>query len=99
VEQTCSLHLTKGFVLAGSPRWMAPEVLRGSDFNATSDVYSFAVILWELTTLQTPWEECVHPYQLVHFVVEQGLRPPMPSSCEPPTTVFADVCALIQVRR
>jgi hypothetical protein len=56
------------------------------------------VILWELTTLQIPWEECAHPYQLVHLVVEQGLRPPMPTSCEPATSVFVAVCALIQVR-
>ena len=35
-----------------SPRWMAPEVLRGSAYNTTCDVFSFGVILWELTTLQ-----------------------------------------------
>lgn len=79
-----------------SPRWMAPEVLRGSNYNTTSDVYSFGVILWELLTLKVPWEECVHPYQLVHLVVEQGQRPPMPSNCEPSTSIFVALCELMQ---
>jgi serine/threonine protein kinase len=34
---------------------MAPEVLRDEPSNEKSDVYSFAVILWELMTLQQPW--------------------------------------------
>jgi len=54
------------------------------------------VILWELLTLKVPWEECVHPYQLVHLVVAQGQRPPMPTSCEPPTSVFVGLCELTQ---
>ena len=34
---------------------MAPEVLRDEPSNEKSDVYSFGVILWELVTLQQPW--------------------------------------------
>ena len=34
---------------------MAPEVLRDEPSNEKSDVYSFGVILWELFTLQQPW--------------------------------------------
>ncbi|XP_030489676.2 serine/threonine-protein kinase CTR1 isoform X2 [Cannabis sativa] len=40
---------------AGTPEWMAPEVLRADPSNEKSDVYSFGVILWELMTLQQPW--------------------------------------------
>lgn len=34
---------------------MAPEFLRGEPTDEKSDVYSFGVILWELVTLQQPW--------------------------------------------
>ncbi|XAR70799.1 Non-specific serine/threonine protein kinase [Bertholletia excelsa] len=40
---------------AGTPEWMAPEVLRNEPCNEKSDIYSFGVILWELATLRVPW--------------------------------------------
>jgi len=39
---------------------MAPEFLRGEPSNEKSDVYSFGVILWELVTLQQPWNGLSH---------------------------------------
>ncbi|CAJ2642441.1 unnamed protein product [Trifolium pratense] len=42
------------------PEWMAPEFLRGEPTNEKSDVYSFGVILWELVTLQQPWNGISH---------------------------------------
>ncbi|CAN6277995.1 unnamed protein product, partial [Urochloa humidicola] len=40
---------------AGTPEWMAPEVLRNEPSNEKCDVYSFGVILWELATMRVPW--------------------------------------------
>ncbi|GLI70156.1 hypothetical protein VaNZ11_014968 [Volvox africanus] len=42
---------------AGSPEWMAPEVLRCDHFAEAADVYSYGVILWELLTGQPPWAD------------------------------------------
>ena len=47
-----------------SPRYAAPEVLAAaalmisgdSEVDKKSDVYSFAIILWELLTRRIPWE-------------------------------------------
>ncbi|XLS59149.1 hypothetical protein HN51_008904, partial [Arachis hypogaea] len=35
--------------------WMVPEVLRNEPSNEKCNVYSFGVILWELSPLQQPW--------------------------------------------
>lgn len=42
----------------GSFFWLAPEVLAGdSAYSVKSDVYSYAMIVWELLTRQTPFSE------------------------------------------
>jgi sterile alpha motif and leucine zipper-containing kinase AZK len=58
-----------------SPAWMAPEVLRGDDYNASADVYSFGVVLWELATLQIPWEG-VNRHAIRYWVVEKETHLP-----------------------
>ena len=64
----------------GTPEWMAPEVLRNDPTDERSDVYSFAIILWELMTLKYPWEELSSPVQIV---VQAWLLSPT-SSAEAP---------------
>ncbi len=43
--------------IAGSLRYMAPENMTGSKSTLTSDVYTFGVLLWEVATLQKPYDE------------------------------------------
>ena len=38
-----------------NPRWLAPEVLRNGRSSRASDVFSFAVIMWEMLTWQIPY--------------------------------------------
>jgi serine/threonine protein kinase len=40
-----------------NPRWTAPEVIRDSQIGPAGDVYSFAIIMWEVLTWQQPYEE------------------------------------------
>ncbi|XP_073140037.1 serine/threonine-protein kinase EDR1 isoform X2 [Henckelia pumila] len=58
---------------AGTPEWMAPEILRNEPSNEKCDVYSFGVILWELATLKLPWSE-MNPIQVVGAVGFQNRR-------------------------
>ena len=32
----------------GTPCWTAPEVIRGESYSEKADVYSFAIIMWEV---------------------------------------------------
>eukprot|EP00727_Mastigamoeba_balamuthi_P014370 m51a1_g9558 putative tyrosine (839) ;mRNA; f:894376-897964 len=45
---------TKGL---GTPFYMAPEILSGSDYGPKADVFSFAVILWALATQREPYAD------------------------------------------
>nr|XP_053652619.1 insulin receptor-like [Cherax quadricarinatus] len=64
-------------------RWMAPESLQFSVYNSQSDVWSYGVLLWEMTT------RGVRPYknntndEVVRLVVEQRLTLPHPLDCPP----------------
>jgi len=41
----------------GTPEWTAPKLLRGKSTAATSaTVFSLGVIMWEVCTMQRPWE-------------------------------------------
>ena len=39
----------------GTLRWMAPELFRGGRYRPSCDVYSFAMVLWELASRQVPY--------------------------------------------
>ncbi|KAJ8760737.1 hypothetical protein K2173_017847 [Erythroxylum novogranatense] len=67
---------------AGTPEWMAPEVLRNEPSNEKCDVYSFGVILWELATLRLPWSG-MNPMQVVGAVGFQNRRLEIPKEIDP----------------
>lgn len=67
---------------AGTPEWMAPEVLRNEQSNEKCDVYSFGVILWELATLRMPWSG-MNPMQVVGAVGFQDRRLDIPKEIDP----------------
>ena len=74
----------------GTPEWMAPEVLRNDPTDERSDIYSFGVVLWELMTLQYPWEDLSTPVQIVVQVAFLHRRPKIPE------WLAADAVSLLQ---
>jgi serine/threonine-protein kinase CTR1 len=77
--------------LAGTPEWMAPEVLRDEPSNEKSDVYSFGVILWEVMTLQQPWCN-LNPAQVVAAVGFKGRRLEIPKDLNPLVAALIESC-------
>jgi serine/threonine protein kinase len=54
--------------------YTAPEVMQSQDYGLPADVYSFAMILWELLTLDVPFEDMSRD-ELVRAVVQEKARP------------------------
>lgn len=71
----------------GTAQWMAPEILRSSPFyDEKVDVYSFAVLLWEMLTLSEPYKGMTQD-QMVMAIIEKGARPAIPPHFGPPKLV------------
>ncbi|GMH17102.1 hypothetical protein Nepgr_018943 [Nepenthes gracilis] len=65
----------------GTYRWMAPEVINHQPYDQKADVFSFAIVLWELVTAKVPYETMT-PLQAA-LGVRQGLRPELPENAHP----------------
>lgn len=55
-----------------TPAWTAPEVLRGEKYSASADVYSFGVIVWEMTTQRLPYEKWTPLQIAANALAENG---------------------------
>ncbi|KAL5747219.1 hypothetical protein ACOSP7_024219 [Xanthoceras sorbifolium] len=68
----------KGFT--GTYRWMAPEMIKEKHHTKKVDVYSFGIVLWELLTALTPFDNMT-PEQAAFAVCQKNARPPLPPTC------------------
>lgn len=64
----------------GTPAWTAPEIVKMERYTDKVDVYSFAIIMWELITRQEPYGG-QKGVQIAYAAAEQGLRPEIPAYC------------------
>ncbi|XP_054805230.1 serine/threonine/tyrosine-protein kinase HT1-like [Prosopis cineraria] len=64
----------------GTYRWMAPEMLKDKNHTKKADVYSFGIVLWELLTSLTPYENMT-PEQAAFAASQKNVRPPLPPEC------------------
>jgi len=64
----------------GTPATMAPEIVRQEPYSEKADVFSFAIILWEILTREEPYPGA-NGLGLAYAVATAGLRPPIPTYC------------------
>ncbi|KAJ3446249.1 serine/threonine-protein kinase tnni3k-related [Anaeramoeba flamelloides] len=61
--------------IVGTPRWMAPELLRGEqNYTNKIDIYSLGIILWEISKREIPFKE-INPFQFSIIVGIKKQRP------------------------
>ena len=70
------------FFNAFENRRMAPEAQMGDNYTEKCDVYSFAIVVWEIFSHQFPFAEFVSVKEMVLFrkLREESLRPTIPES-------------------
>src|SRR5438045_3129362 len=58
----------------GNLPYIAPEVIAGKEYIFASDIYSIAMLMWEISSGQPPFIDHEHDYELVMNIIS-GIRP------------------------
>eukprot|EP00035_Acanthoeca_spectabilis_P005810 m.117557 g.117557 ORF g.117557 m.117557 type:complete len:1166 (-) comp13200_c0_seq3:111-3608(-) len=90
VLPSCSTVSRSLSIGVGSFLWMSPEALSGEDIprevGPKLDVYSFAIVLFEIWTRAQPWMElqCADAefHKSLSELLKKGTRPQIPQGCE-----------------
>ena len=67
----------------GTPNWMAPEVIRGGNYTEKCDVFSYAMILFEMSTGIRPLAN-LSVSEILNYYADDNFRPNFPDEPEVP---------------
>ncbi len=70
------VQLTRTGVIAGTPAFLAPEVARGQEPTAASDVFALGATLYAAVEGEPPFGLDDNAYALLHKVATGAIRPP-----------------------
>jgi len=82
--------VTRAGQILGTPRYLAPEQVKGVRDNPASDVYAMGIMLFEMLTGRPPFDESTIPLLIVEHMTK---TPPAPSSVR--SDVPRDLDALV----
>lgn len=89
--------LTRAGALIGTPRYMAPEQLRGEPLDARVDQYALGCILYEMLTGAPPYSGDVQ--QMIRGHLYGELTPPRQHPSRPPSSTGLDAVILRAMAR
>ncbi|KAK8898081.1 hypothetical protein M9Y10_000345 [Tritrichomonas musculus] len=73
-------HSKSQSIFGGKPQYKSPEIIKCQPYSRKTDVYSFAIIMYQVVTDLIPYSEFVNgqmtEYELKNKIVEQNYRPP-----------------------
>jgi len=72
------------------PRWSAPEVLTKKRLSKAADSWSFAVVLWEILSMEEPYNNILANREVIKSVCEGKLKLPKPKRISYPP-VFDEI--------
>ena len=70
---------------------MAPEVIRHESYSEKADVYSFAIVLWQLVTRDDPLAD-LSALQAAAAVALERIRPSWPHGTPPALMELVQAC-------
>ena len=76
--------------LGGTPQYLSPELYTGAPPSEASDVFSFAMVMYELLTLEAPFDGLDRG--TVRDKVMSGERPPLPVVLPRPYLTLIESC-------
>lgn len=83
----CSVMLDSQYVrnrsLGGTTRYSAPEVLQNTMINCSADIFSLAIIMWQLKEVELPYGSIYSNEIIIWNVVKNNLRPDSIDSSSP----------------
>ncbi|RGB30452.1 kinase-like domain-containing protein, partial [Rhizophagus diaphanus] len=93
LDDDCSTHLsdfglsrpvnqTNSNEIYGIIPYIAPEVLRGKPYTKAADIYSFGIIMWELTSGVLAFNDRSHDF-ILSLEICEGLRPKIVEGTSP----------------
>jgi hypothetical protein len=59
----------------GTFHWMAPEIFSDHPYTTKTDVYAFAIIMWEVFAGRTPYYDLGKPEKIIKYVYYDDKRP------------------------
>uniref|UniRef100_A0A914VMS5 Mitogen-activated protein kinase kinase kinase n=1 Tax=Plectus sambesii TaxID=2011161 RepID=A0A914VMS5_9BILA len=75
-------HTQTAWTWGGTAAWMSPEIINqsSSGISTATDVWSYAVVLWEMLTREIPYDGLTE-FRIYSLIAEYGTKLIIPESC------------------